>query len=69
MTQIELVDEQITAIIIADLKQAFEATFTDVMNGVDQDYGLLASIQRVLEYYMGKSEYDQWVRLTFPPSF
>lgn len=62
MAHIELVDEQISAIIIEDLKQAYTATMYEMVNGNEDDYSLLAGFQSVLKYYMGEHAFRSWLK-------
>ena len=61
----ELTDEQVDAIIVEELKLAYELNCSlnkiDCSDDyIDPDYQLLDAIEKVLEYFMTKGEFDQW---------
>ena len=61
----ELTDEQVDAIVLEELKLAWELNAKpdkiDCSDDyIDPDYALLGAIEKVLEYFMTKGEFDQW---------
>ena len=67
---IELLQEQIEAIIVEDLKEAYEMNMHSERDeggfilGLDGD--LLQSLDTVLQYYMAPSEYRKWKESVTP---
>ena len=61
---IELVYDQIEAIIIEDLQEAYEMNMHSERDEGGFDLGLdgnlLQSLDTVLQYYMAPSEYSKW---------
>ncbi len=67
---IELIYDQIEAIIVEDLKEAYEMNMVSERDeggfdlGIDGD--LLQSLDTVLQYYMAPSEYRKWKESVTP---
>lgn len=64
MIQIELVPEQLDAIIIQELKSAHEMNMQfDRDEGgtvMEPDWELLGALEQVLAYYMPPKEFERW---------
>lgn len=62
----EMTWEQVDALIVEELQDAYETCLNvDKDEGgfyLDPDWKLLEAIERVLEYYLSKTEFDKWMQ-------
>jgi hypothetical protein len=63
---IEMTFDQIDAIVIDELKEAYELNLQidrdEGGQALEPDWELLASIEKVLSYFMPVAEYERWHR-------
>lgn len=64
--QIEISDDMINEIVVSDIKEAIHLTLKDpfeLYNDEERAYDLIDSMLKVLEHYMTKPDYDEYVRV------
>ena len=61
MPKIKLVDEQIDAIMVKELKKAYKTISQMPYNGSDE-LNILRSIETMLKYYMIEADAVKWIK-------